>query len=78
MKDTVLQKVHKQFNILIEMHNLFCVLRSRNHMILYVFDNNKLIQSSLYIYEGAVAIGLQVINDLINQNVKGKCIAHKK
>ena len=53
-------------------------LRNRNHMILNLFDNNKLIQSSLYIYEGAVAIGLQVINDLINQNVKGKCIAHKK
>ena len=42
---------------------------------------------SFYIYtfyvtlcfvEGAVVTGLQVINDLINQNVKGKCIAHKK
>ena len=27
--------------------------------------------------EGSVETGLQVINDLINQNVKGKCTAHK-
>ena len=33
---------------------------------------------TLCFVEGAVVTGLQVINDLINQNVKGKCIAHKK
>ena len=33
---------------------------------------------TLCFVEGDVVTGLQVINDLINQNVKGKCIAHKK